>query len=200
MKPNQADNDARLREIIKELRQPGSNLDALIAETIQLCGPTRLRPHEWTHLHLNRDGYNNQVGIEYYLKPPLGRGESGHMPHPGMAHRERPGKLVVLRPAGAQADVSHEIAQRTAFFIGAPIAHIQELSELPGETSIIELADLTEYIGEAEGGGIALVVEKRHLEQMVKNSRSGVAALIDLVITPGRREALDEALKKPQGL
>lgn len=200
MTSNRPNRDDRLREIIEEAKRPDTDIGALIAEAIPLLGNERLKPQEWTSLQHDRDGFKNQIGIDYYLREPLDKYDCGYLPYNGMAHRQRPGRLVVLKADGTQSDVTHELAKREEFFIGAPISQIQQLAQMPGHTSLVELSDLTEYIGQQEGGKIALVLDKSHLDQIVRNTRNALATLIDLAITPGRREALEAALKKDRGL
>lgn len=190
-------NDERLQQIMQAAKAATASTDVatLLTEAVPLL-KERLEPLEWQSLEQDLNGFKIADGIAYYEKPPVQKHENGYMPYRAMPHRERPGKLIVIRPDGSHADVKHALSQRSEFIIIAPVATLQQLVQSKEQALTVELPDLTQLIGQQEGGKIALIVERSHIEQIICNTAKGLRALIDLAITPGRREQLEKLREK----
>lgn len=199
MTSSQQDKSERINQIIAALKTDGSNIAQLIEQALPLCAGS-LTPPELDSLKDDLNGFSIQEGIDYYTRAALDEFEGGYMPRRAMVERECAGQLAVIKADGSHGDVLHEIGRRQEFFITAPIARIQELADQGGDHVMIEMPDLSEHIGKAEGGKIVLKTERAELERIVRNARRGIAALLDYVIHPQRRQALEQASQKPRGL
>ena len=66
-------------------------------------------------------------------------------------YRIIPGALKVVDKQGNLADLNHPWAKKTQFFLGAPIAWLEDSADVPGLSTMVELPELTNYAGKNLG-------------------------------------------------
>src|ERR1700722_16103945 len=77
------------------------------------------------------------------------------------------GVLKVIQPNGQQAAIRHALALRNDYFLSASIGWLEDFSTLPGELSVVELPELTAYIGKETGGTIVCQCTKTQLVRIL---------------------------------
>ena len=195
MTSNQADNQTRLNEIVEIMKRGDTDVSPYIPEIMALC-EAKLQPPELMVLECELKGYNTKVGIQYYTKQPESRFDSGYIGWRGMVGRQWEGRLQVRKPDGTYSDVTHEIGKRRNFFVSETLPEIERLAKLPGDTVEMELPDLTEHIGQQEGGVIVLMCDRARLQKYVETEHQTMISLIRLVTSPEQREKADTRTAK----
>jgi hypothetical protein len=90
------------------------------------------------------------------------------------------GKLRLVDGRGNQTDVQHAFANRPDFFLGAPIAWLEEFAKLPGEVVLVELPDLTAFLGGGKGNA-ACECSKEQLTRILSIVRSRVLEVMNQI-------------------
>ena len=90
------------------------------------------------------------------------------------------GRLRLVDARGQQSDVQHALANRKDFFLGAPVAWLEEFAKLPGEVILVELPDLTAYLAQGKGNA-ACECTKEQLTRALSIVRSRVLEVMNQV-------------------
>ena len=93
-------------------------------------------------------------------------------------YRVVPGSLYLMQADGNMQEINHPYATRTEFFLSAPISWIEEFSNFPDETSIVELPELSTFMAQA-GGGIVCVCARSDLRRIIATFRNEFIKLLD---------------------
>lgn len=88
------------------------------------------------------------------------------------------GDLYLMRADGNMEEINHPYANRTEYFLSAPISWIEEFSNFPDETSIVELPELSTFMAQA-GGGIVCVCARNELRRIIATFRNEFITLLD---------------------
>jgi hypothetical protein len=115
-------------------------------------------------------GYGN--GLEFY------QSRSHDLP----PYRVVAGHLKVVHQDGSWGEIAHPLAQRNEFFLSAPLSWLEDFSSIPGESSVVDLPELTNYIGRQLGGTIVCECRKSELERILGSFRENFAAALNEVI------------------
>ncbi|PWT95566.1 MAG: hypothetical protein C5B53_11215 [Candidatus Melainabacteria bacterium] len=94
-------------------------------------------------------------------------------------HRVVKGKLRLMDTSGKLSDLQHTYASRGQYFLGAPIAWLEESAKLPGELVLVELPDLTSLIT-AGRGNVACECTKDQLKLVLSIVRGRVLEVMNL--------------------
>lgn len=92
------------------------------------------------------------------------------------------GSLHIIRPDNTFEPLTHPYANREQFFLSAPIHWIEEFSNLPGDESLVELAEFGQFIARTGGGGVVCACNKMELKRMIATFRNEFIKLLDEVI------------------
>lgn len=163
--------EIKQRLLSNDLR-PSDALSRALPKFRGLVPDSRL---EWCANELN--GYQN--AFEYY------QGRANEFP----GYRVVIGKLKILRPDNTFAETQHKLAQRSEFFLAAPLQWIEDFYTLPGHTTVVDLPELTTYIGRTVGGTAVCECEKGQLELLLQGFNNTFLALLDETIEVQRRKA-----------
>lgn len=87
------------------------------------------------------------------------------------------GQLQLMEPTGAISPVNHPLARRRRYFLSAPVSWLEEFLSLPGDVSLVELPDLTAYLGTGKGTVICQC-PKPELMKMLVIIRQKVMAVL----------------------
>jgi hypothetical protein len=95
-------------------------------------------------------------------------------------YRIVPGALYLMTPDGALNELKHPYAKRTDYFLSAPVAWLEEFARQQGDTSVVEVPELTAFMS-ASGGGVVCQTKKVELRRIIANFRNEFLALLDQV-------------------
>lgn len=98
------------------------------------------------------------------------------------AYRVVKGTLKIMDASGKLTDIKHPFTSRTQFFLGAPVAWLEEFAKLPGEVALVELPDLTTLLGGGRGN-VACEFTKEQLTRMLSIVKSRVLEVMNQVAT-----------------
>ncbi len=117
-------------------------------------------------------GYSN--GLDYYHRkftdlPP---------------YRVVSGIIKVIQKDGSSVAISHPMASRNEYFLSASVGWLEDFYSLPGELSVVELPELTTYIGKETGGTIVCQCTKTQLLRIIGSIKQSLLALLDKELAP----------------
>lgn len=92
------------------------------------------------------------------------------------AYRVVPGQLRMMQMDGTLLDIDTPMSRKEQFFIGAPIAWLEESAQLPNDPTMVEMFGMN-VSGRA--GVIVCVLERRRLEHILDVVKQSLLALID---------------------
>lgn len=110
-------------------------------------------------------GYSN--AIEYFQ----------HKNHGLPEYRIVPGALRFVTPDGNVQELNHPYARYSHFFLGAPISWLEEFSSYPGDISIVDIPELTAFMGGI--GGVICETRKSELRRIIATFRNEFIAILD---------------------
>lgn len=102
------------------------------------------------------------------------------------------GLIKVIQRDGSSTAISHPMASRSDYFLSAPVGWLEDFYTLPGELSVVELPELTSYIGKETGGTIVCQCTKTQLLRIIGSIKQSLLALLDKELAP---KAVREAPK-----
>lgn len=114
-------------------------------------------------------GYSN--AMDYYNDP------KNDLPK----YRIVRGSICMMKPDGSMHPVQHPMANREEFFLGAPISWIEEFATFPGDTSLVELPELSAFTAK-QGGGVVCQCQKAELRRIIAQFRNDFIKLLDQVV------------------
>lgn len=97
------------------------------------------------------------------------------------AYRIVKGELGVMDREGNLGALNHPLAQRQEFFIGAPIAWLEDSATLPGHITMVEMQELNAYMGKFAHGTIVCRMTKDSLLRILENFRLNLIRVIEEV-------------------
>lgn len=89
------------------------------------------------------------------------------------------GELKVMDRQGNLAQLNHPMANRTQFFLAAPIAWLEDSVTLPGSITMVEMAELNAYMGKLAQGTVVLHLTKDQVQALLANFKRSLLAVID---------------------
>jgi len=89
------------------------------------------------------------------------------------------GVLKVVQPDGQQRSINHSMALRNEYFLSASVGWLEDFSTLPGELSVVELPELTTYIGKETGGTIVCQCTKTQLVRIIGSVKQSFLNLLE---------------------
>jgi len=109
------------------------------------------------------------------------------------------GVLKVIQPDGQQKAINHAMAMRTEYFLSASVGWLEDFSTLPGELSVVELPELTTYIGKETGGTIVCQCTKTQLVRIIASVKQSFLNLLDKEswVTPVKPKQATVAVPPP---
>jgi len=110
------------------------------------------------------------------------------------------GQLRVVHADGTFGDIEHQLAQRSEYFLSAPLAWLEDFYSLPGEYTVVDLPELTTYIGRQSGGTIICQCSKAELERIICNFRTQFITVIDGVLSAKQAKDASRYQQPPQWL
>jgi hypothetical protein len=116
-------------------------------------------------------GYPNP--LDFY------RGQFNDLP----SYRVVSGSLKLMSPKGELSELKHPFASRNKFFLAAPLAWLEEFARLPGDPAMVELAELTAYMGKV-GAAVICQCPRHELFAILAKFKEQFVALIDEVAVP----------------
>jgi hypothetical protein len=157
---------------LHDVRQKLKRGDITISDTIvtilpQLRGCVSDETLMWLASELQ--GYANAV--QFY------QSDNHHLP----SYRVVKGVLRLVHSGGKLAEVKHPFAQRSQYFLSAPVAWLEDFAKLPGEFVLVELPDLTAFLG-GGAGNVACELTKVQLTRVLTAVRSRVIEVMDQVV------------------
>lgn len=117
-------------------------------------------------------GYPN--GLDYYHR------KFTELP----PYRVVSGMIKVIQKDGSHVAISHPMASRNEYFLSAPVGWLEDFYSLPGELSVVELPELTTYIGKETGGTIVCQCTKTQLLRIIGSIKLSLLALLDKEMAP----------------
>ena len=87
------------------------------------------------------------------------------------------GELKLMAADGKISPLNHPLANRGRYFLSAPVSWLEEFLSLPGQTSVVELPDLTTYMGTGLGN-IICQCPKSELTRMLVIIRQKVMSVL----------------------
>jgi len=127
----------------------------------------KLNEHKVSFLVAEYQGYQT-ISMDWYKRP------SKEYPN----YRIVAGELKMMAVSdGSVSDVSHALASNKQFFIGAPIAWIEESSNLPIDPTMVEMAEM----GRFPTGIVVCVTAKSNVQRIVEIVRQSLLSFIDEV-------------------
>lgn len=90
------------------------------------------------------------------------------------------GSIKLVDSQGKLWDINHPYARRGQYFLGAPIAWLEEFAALPGDGALVELPDLTAILGGAQGS-VACQCTKEQLNEVLTKVRYRVIEVMSKV-------------------
>lgn len=97
------------------------------------------------------------------------------------AYRVVPGTLQALYEDGSLSPLNHPYANRPQHFLSAPISWIEEFSTFDGQTSVVELPELSGFMA-SQGAGVVVVTPKTELKRIIATFRNEFIRLLDDVM------------------
>ncbi len=88
------------------------------------------------------------------------------------------GRLRLVNPSGQLSEVAHPLANRTHYFLGAPLAWLEASAAVPGGKTIVEMPELTKYIG-AIGGNIVCECSPSQLSSIIDAFKRKFIVILD---------------------
>ncbi|MBI1271273.1 hypothetical protein GC174_12655 [bacterium] len=85
---------------------------------------------------------------------------------------------IYLWRDGSYEELNHPYARRTEYFLSAPISWIEQFSNLPEDTSTVELPELSTFMAQG-GGGIVCVCANAELKRIIARFRNEFIQLLD---------------------
>lgn len=113
-------------------------------------------------------GYAN--ALNFYQKP------SDDFP----PYRVVTGKLRLMDHNGNLSDIRHPMAERSQFFLAAPLAWLEDSAQLPGLTTYVELPELNVYTDTKIGSAVCEVT-KEQIVRVLNSFKQSFVVLIDQV-------------------
>ncbi|HMW92981.1 MAG TPA: hypothetical protein PKE54_23335 [Candidatus Obscuribacter sp.] len=90
------------------------------------------------------------------------------------------GGLRYMTPDGQITELKHPYAKRDHIFLSSPISWLEEFASYPGDQSLVEVPELTAFIG-AGGGGVICQCQKSELRRIIATFRNEFIAILDKV-------------------
>ncbi len=87
------------------------------------------------------------------------------------------GQIKLMEPEGKISSLNHPFARRAHYFLSAPVSWLEGFLSLPGSTSLVELPDLTSYMGIGKGN-IICQCPKAELSKMLGIIRQKVMSVL----------------------
>jgi hypothetical protein len=182
-----------MEELLNRIRDPRSSLAEVIQEFLRIAGKDITNDRrKWLECELN--GY--EEAIEYYLRPPVNKFDSGFIPFERGAGRETPGRIKLMRSDGEHADLHHAFASREYFFVSLPIRRIEGLVQQDGDTSLVELPELSKFICDRIDERVFLSAKKSEMQRILDGVRRNTAWIIDFALHPEKEQQMHEALEQ----
>jgi len=117
-----------------------------------------------TWLSSELQGYSNPLNFYY---------QSDHnLP----AYRVVNGLLKMMTKDGKLVHLDHALANRTRYFVSAPIAWLEESASLPGQVSVTEMPELTKDMN--SGQGVVIEYSRRQLQSILQEVKVRFLALL----------------------
>jgi len=92
------------------------------------------------------------------------------------------GTLKLVEHGGIIAPVTHPFASRNQYFLGAPIAWLEDFAGLPGKLTLVELPDLTSFLGVGRGN-VGCEFTKDQLTRILAIVKGRVIGVMDKVLS-----------------
>jgi ribonuclease E len=80
------------------------------------------------------------------------------------------------------AEISHPLAEREDYFLSAPLGWLEDFYSLPGELTVVDMPELTSYIGKQSGGNIICQCTKGQLYTIITSFKQPFLETIEQVI------------------
>ncbi len=90
------------------------------------------------------------------------------------------GQLRYMTPDGQIGELKHPYAKRDQIFLSSPISWLEEWSNHPGDMSLVEVPELTAFMGSG-GGGVICECQKSELKRIIATFRNEFIAVLDKV-------------------
>ncbi len=88
------------------------------------------------------------------------------------------GNLKLLGKNGEMTDLDHALANRSEYFLGAPVSWLEEFASLPGNDCVAELPELAKQL---QSGLVVLQLPKAQLLRILNEVRARFLLLLDKV-------------------
>lgn len=115
-------------------------------------------------------GYND--GLNYYQE------HAHNLPQ----YRVVQGRLAVVMPDGNWAQINHALAQRGQYFLSAPVQWLEDFAAVQGDDAIVDLPELTNFIGRQMGGTVICATKKTQLVRILDMSKQSFMSALEHVI------------------
>lgn len=92
------------------------------------------------------------------------------------------GAIYLMMPDGSMQTLNHPYAQRTEFFLSAPVNWVEDFSKFDGEESIVEMAEFASFFGGLGGAGVVCVCKRSELVRVIATFRNEFIRLLDYVM------------------
>lgn len=94
------------------------------------------------------------------------------------------GRIWLLTPQGNLTELKHPWAQKERIFLSAPVSWLEEAHVAPGDTSLVDMMELTNYL--AKGfGHVVCECPKEHVRSILTVFRQRFIQLLDQVQVAG---------------
>ena len=90
------------------------------------------------------------------------------------------GALRYMTPDGQITELKHPYAKKSHIFLSSPISWLEEFATYPGDMSLVEVPELTAFMG-AGGGGVICECQKSELRRIIATFRNEFIAILDKV-------------------
>lgn len=90
------------------------------------------------------------------------------------------GKMWLLSPQGNFSELNHPWTKKEKMFLSAPVSWLEEAVAAPGDTAIVDMQELTNYL--AKGGGyVVCECSKEQIRSILSIFKSRFIQLLDEV-------------------
>ena len=92
------------------------------------------------------------------------------------AYRVVDGSLKLMNSDGSLVNLDHSLANRSKYFLSAPISWLEESALLPGHLSVTEMPELSHDI--SSGRGVVIEYSARQLRSILEEVKKKLLALL----------------------
>ncbi len=152
-----------LNELLTDLKENRISIaDAIVKALPKLKEKETDTTMAWLANELQ--GYRNP--LDFYYEP------NHHLP----TYRVVNGALKVMNKDGSLGQLDHALANRSKFFLSAPIAWLEESAAQPGQLSITEMSELSHDIH--AGQGVVVQYSRAQLQSILQEVKKKLEALL----------------------